>query len=172
MVIDTGLLIILLIVLAIFAYAHLGVGRQKTRWSQFANRHGLGYEDQGFLRYPLVWGTVNGRSFKLTVELVEMFTIRTGRSFMVMSLEIKGNFFCNMVMKKADTFLELHYLDPGPRFKTGNPLFDDMSARSSACTKRGTLVPTRCAAPAHTASMRSVFSSNTITCFERLTASS
>ena len=127
MIIDTGLVIIVLFVLAIFAYVHLGVGRQKAMWSQFAHRHGLRYEDQGFLRYPFVRGTVNGRSFELKVDLVEMFTIRTGRSFMALSLEIKGNFFCNMEIKKADAFLELQHLDPGPRLTTGDRSFDDMS---------------------------------------------
>jgi hypothetical protein len=127
MIIDTGLVLIVLFVLAIVAYVHLGIGRQKAMWSQFAHRYGMRYEDQGFLRYPFVRGTVSGRSFELKVELVEMFTIRTGRSFMVMSLEIKGNFFCNMEIKKTDAFLELHYLNPGPRFLTGDQSFDAMS---------------------------------------------
>lgn len=126
MIIDAGLIIIVFFVLAIFVYIHLGVGRQKEMWSQFAHRHGMRYEDQGFLRYPVVRGTVKGRSFELKVDLVEMFTIRTGRSFMVMYLEIKGNFFCNMEIKKADTFLELQHLDPGPRLLTGDRSFDDM----------------------------------------------
>jgi hypothetical protein len=127
MIIDTGLVIIVLLVLGIAAYVHLVIGRQKSTWSQFANRHGLGYEDPGFLRYPSVRGMVNGRSFELKVELLEMFTIRTGRSFTMMSLEIKGHFFFNMEAKKADSFPELQHLELGPRFTTGDRLFDDMS---------------------------------------------
>jgi hypothetical protein len=42
-------------------------------------------------------------------------------------LEIKGNFFFNMEIKKADSFLELQYLDPGPRLTTGDRSFDDIS---------------------------------------------
>jgi hypothetical protein len=125
MVIDTGLILILLLVLGIFAYVHLIIGRQKAIWSEFAYRHGLGYEDPGLLRYPFVRGRIHDRSFELKVELVEMFSIRTGRSFMVMSLEIKVHFLCTMEIVKANTFPELQYLRPGPRFLTGDRSFDD-----------------------------------------------
>jgi hypothetical protein len=123
---DIGLVIAVLLVLAILAYVHLGVGNKKKAWSKFAHRHGLRYEDQGFLRYPVVRGTINGRSLELKVELMEMFTIRTGRSFMVMAMDIKGTFSCNMEIRKAGSFLEWQHLVPGPRLVTGDGEFDDM----------------------------------------------
>jgi len=138
MTIDTGLIILFILIFGIAAYVRLAIGRQKSIWKQFAHRHGLGYEDPGFLRYPSARGTVQGRKFALTVQLVEMFSIRTGRSFMEMSLEVKGQFFSSMEIIKRDTFPELQYTNPGTRVRTGDPSFDDRSevfcSDESACS--------------------------------------
>jgi len=138
MTLDTGLIIIVILILGIIVYVRLVIGRQKAVWRQFAHRHGLEYEDPGFLRYPVVRGTMQGRKFGLNVELVEMFSIRTGRSFMEMSLEVKGQFFFSMEIIKHDTFPELQYTNPGPRVRIGDPSFDDISevfcSDESACS--------------------------------------